>query len=97
MLRTVLLWVGAALLIGGVALSAWTCTPAGVGPIGIGLVLLLALLIERHHYKRILDEPPGPDWQPTGERFIEPGTDVSVAVYSQAATGKRIYVRMHAK
>jgi hypothetical protein len=96
MLRTVLLWVGAALLTGGVAISAWTCTAAGAGPIGIGLVLLLSLLIERHRYKHILHEPPGPDWQPTGERFLELGTDVPVIVCTQPSTGKRVYVRMHA-
>jgi hypothetical protein len=97
MLRTVLLCLGTVSLIGGVIVSVCTHSPAGAGPIGIGLILLLSPLIERYRYKRVLDDPPGTDWQPTGERFIEPGTDVSVTVYSQPATGKRVYVRMHAR
>lgn len=76
--------------------SVWTCTAAGAGPIGIGLILLVALLIERHRYKRILDDPPGPDWQPTGERFIEPGSGTPVEVYNHKLSGKRLYVRFDA-
>jgi hypothetical protein len=95
MLRTVLLWLGALLTAGGLLLTVET-GGAGIGLIITGIVLLLALLFERDRYKRIVDAVPGPEWQPTGERFIEPGTDVPVAVYSNQATGHRIYVRLGA-
>jgi hypothetical protein len=55
--------------------------------------MLLAILFERRGYKRIVDDRPGPDWQPTGERFVDPNTGVPVEVYFQPATGKRVYVR----
>jgi hypothetical protein len=92
-LRTALLWLGALLTIGGLILSVETCG-AGIGLVITGIVLLLAPLIERYRYKRIVDTVPGPDWQPTGERFIEPGKDVAVAVYYHQPSGKRVYVRL---
>lgn len=95
MLRTVLLLLGALLTIGGLILSVET-RGAGIGMVITGIVLLLAPLIERYRYKRIVDTVPGPDWQLTGERFIEPGTNVPVAVYSNQTTGQRIYVRLGA-
>ncbi len=95
MLRSALLGFGALLLLlGGVALTLATQSPAGLGPAGLGGVLLLALLVERHGYKRFEDSVPGPDWQPTGERFREPGGDGPVTVYYQPRTGKRVYVRL---
>jgi hypothetical protein len=92
-LRQVLLWLGALVTLGGLILSVETCG-AGIGIVIIGVVLLLAPLIERYRYKRIVDTVPGPDWQPTGERFIEPGKDVAVAVYYHRSSGKRVYVRL---
>lgn len=93
MLRTVLLWLGALLTVGGLFLTVET-GGAGIGITIIGVVLLLAMLIERHRYKLIVDTVPGPEWQPTGERFIEPGKDVAVAVYYHPPSGKRIFVRV---
>ena len=93
MLRKVLVWLGVLLMIAGLILRVETGGSGGLGLFGAGAVLLLALLIERYRYKRIMDTVPGPDWQPTGERFIEPGTDVPVAVYANKTTGKRLYVR----
>ncbi|HTI82806.1 MAG TPA: hypothetical protein VL614_20325 [Acetobacteraceae bacterium] len=96
MLRTVLLWVGGLLVAAGAVVCLATRSAAGVGLFMIGAVLVIALLIERHRYKGIVDRPPGPDWQATGERFVEPGSDAPVEVYSQVGTGKRIYVRLGA-
>jgi hypothetical protein len=95
MLRSALLGIGALLVALGVGLSLGFGLPAGLGAIGVGCVLLLSLLIERHRYKQILDAPPGPEWQPTGERFVEPGNDAQVAVYYHPRTGRRSYVRIH--
>ncbi len=93
MLRKALLVCGALLVLGGLGAVLLWHAPAGLGPAGIGAVLLLAILFERRGYKRIVDGVPGPDWQPTGERFLDPNTNVPVAVYFQPATGKRAYVR----
>ncbi len=39
----------------------------------IGVPVLIWLGFRGKGYKRHpLDAPPGPDWQPTGERFIDP-------------------------
>jgi hypothetical protein len=96
MLRKTLLWHAAVLIVGGVPLSIEGSGPSGRGLLGIGVVLLLALLIERCRYKQIVDTAPCPQWQPTGERFIEPGTDGPVAVYADKTSGKRLYVRTSA-
>jgi len=93
MLRTVLLWCGALLVLGGVVVALSSHTAVGLGPAGFGAVLLLAVLFERRGYKRIVDGVPGPDWQPTGERFLDPSTNMPVEVYFQPGSGKRVYVR----
>ena len=52
------------------------------------------LLFRRGGYKRRpLDAPPGPDWQPTGERFIDPTSDETLEVWLQPRSGERAYVR----
>jgi hypothetical protein len=93
MLRVVLLWCGGLLVVGGLSIVLAGGSPAGLGPAAVGAVLVLAILFERRGYKRIADGVPGPDWQPTGERFLDPGSGVPVEVYFQPATGKRVYVR----
>ena len=93
MLRPVLLWCGGVLVAGGAVVSLATHSAAGLGPAAAGAVMLLAILFERRRYKRIADGVPGPDWQPTGERFLDPNTGVPVEVYFQPATGKRAYVK----
>ncbi|MGA3400862.1 MAG: hypothetical protein ABSC95_16715 [Acetobacteraceae bacterium] len=93
MLRTVLLWCGGLLLLGGVTVALVCHSPAGLGPAGFGAILLLAIRFERRGYKRIVDGVPGADWQPTGERFLDPNSELPVDVYFQPATGKRVYVR----
>jgi len=93
MLRKGVLWAGALLVLGGVGIAVIYHSPAGLGPAVFGAVMLLAVVFERRGYKRIVDSVPGPDWQPTGERFLDPNSDVPVTVYFQPATGKRVYVR----
>lgn len=55
-------------------------------------VILLALIFENRRYKRLLDASPGPGWQATGERFVDPDSGKTVTVYFNAATGERRYV-----
>lgn len=93
MLRRAVIGLGALLVLAGLVVALATRSAAGLGPAGFGAVLVLAVLFERRHYKRIEDRAPGPDWQPTGERFLDPGSDVPVAVYFHPPTGKRVYVR----
>lgn len=93
MLRKAVLGCGALLLMGGMMGVLASGSFAGLGPAALGAVLLLAILFERRGYKRIADHRPGPDWQPTGERFLDPNSNVPVEVFFQPATGKRVYVR----
>jgi len=65
------------------------------GIFGLGfwaLFVLLALAVERWRYQRILAAPPGPDWRPNGEQFVDPETGRHVAVYEDPTSGKRAYV-----
>jgi hypothetical protein len=57
-----------------------------------GLALTLGVLYERTHYKAILDHVPAGNWRDTGERFVDPETKRTVAVYADPGSGKRIYV-----
>lgn len=57
-----------------------------------GLFLIVALAIERWHYKPVSDQRPDPRWTDTGERFVDPETGVLTAVYFDAANGERHYL-----
>ena len=60
----------------------------------IALPVLVWLLFRTGGYKRTpLDEPPGPDWQFTGERFVDPSTGEALAVWFHPRSGERVYVR----
>ncbi|MBI1179922.1 MAG: hypothetical protein GC201_05140 [Alphaproteobacteria bacterium] len=59
---------------------------------GGGIVLLLGSLYERIHYKRLAGASPGPDWEATAERFVDPETGKLVQVYLKPRTGERTYV-----
>ena len=65
------------------------CDPAPCCP---GLVLLFALVVERWRYKPVTGRPPGADWVPTNERFVDPESGKLVTVFYQPATGERRYV-----
>ena len=68
--------------------------PAVIWLLVLGLILSLGALYERSRYKSITDKKPGPDWQATGERFIDPESGKLVEVYFKPATGERMYVRV---
>ena len=55
-------------------------------------VLVLATLFERHAYKPTLTDHPGPQWRPTGERFLDPTSGEAIDVYENPATSERRYV-----
>jgi hypothetical protein len=54
-----------------------------------------AVAFERYRNKAVRATPPiGPDWIDTGERVIEPGSRLKVAVYYRIGSGQRAYVRV---
>jgi hypothetical protein len=64
------------------------------GLIGLGCwagINLLAILIERSRYKKILDHPPGDGWKASSERFIDPASGRAVTVWEDRS-GRRAYV-----
>jgi hypothetical protein len=94
-LRVVPIILGLALLAlgGGLALHVHARFPALV-PGTAGALILLGTLFERYRYRRLGEAPIGPGWADTGERFRDPETDATVAVYFHAPTGERRYVRL---
>lgn len=91
MFRAVLFVVGLVLFVAAsaaVLCAGWPALPAAV----ISGILVLALVFERYVYKPIRQAPPGPEWEPTAERFIDPKSGQSVTVYFNARTGERRYV-----
>jgi hypothetical protein len=57
-------------------------------------VPLIWLLFRGGGYKRRpLTAAPGPGWEATGERFLDPRSGELVAVYFCRRTGERAYVK----
>jgi hypothetical protein len=90
MLRTAVLIVGCLVL----ALGAYLCTKGvafgGVQTVIVGAVIVLAMLFERWRYHNRNASVDG-DWQPTGERFVDPGTGKNVEVLYNPQSGERRY------
>jgi hypothetical protein len=71
-----------------------------------GALMIIAALIERLRYRSLASEglgethgpgggefdAPGPPFQPTDERFLDPTTGVQMRVYVDSRTGDRRYV-----
>jgi hypothetical protein len=93
MLRGFTLGVGV-ILLALAAYGAFTGWPTRLVAFALlpGLALTLGVVYERKHYKAILDDVPRGNWRDTGERFVDPETKRVVAVYADAASGKRVYV-----
>jgi hypothetical protein len=69
-----------------IALAIW----CGLG----ALAFVIWFLFRKGGYKRTaLDGPPGPGWQRTGERFVDPTTGERLEVWFQPESGERAYVR----
>ena len=61
---------------------------------GIVLGVLIWFLFRKGGYKRRpLDAPPGPGWQRTDERFVDPSSGEPLEVWFQPDSGERAYVR----
>jgi hypothetical protein len=57
------------------------------------LVLIWALFRNGGYKRRPLDAPPGPGWQPTEERFVDPNSGETLDVWFHPPSGERAYVR----
>jgi hypothetical protein len=64
-------------------------------PVGIFIALILIWLFFRSggYKRRPLDDPPGRDWNFTGERFLDPSSGEMLEVWHCPRTGERAYVR----
>lgn len=90
MLRRVLIALGVAGLLGGMAcllLRLWVPAIYLLAECG---VLLAAVLLERWRYTRTVDRSRG-NWQATGERFMDPASGRPMEVFYNPETGERDY------
>jgi hypothetical protein len=93
MLRGGLFALGLASLVAGLtALAIGGPLPVVIWLLGLGLVLTLGIALERVRYKSPSTRRPGPDWQRTEERFVDPETGKLITVYFRASDGERMYV-----
>lgn len=61
----------------------------------VALPFQIWLLFRKGGYKRRpCDAPPGPDWRPTGERFVDPTSGERLEVWFHPASGERAYVQL---
>lgn len=89
MLRVVIAAIGALMLCAGIVFSA-VPPHAGWGLLVFGGLILLSLLFEGR-YRRGAAATAGSRFEPTGEKFIDPGTGQPVEVYYDPKTGAREY------
>lgn len=57
-------------------------------------VLFAGIFFERTRYKAIETHAPGPGWQASGERFVDPTSGELVQVWYNPVSGERRYVAM---
>ncbi|AIY41589.1 hypothetical protein LT85_2431 [Collimonas arenae] len=90
MLRTALLGFAILLTCAGIFCSV-RGTPGAFPLTTWGLILLVAVLIERWRYTRRHTADEGP-WQETGERFVDPESGRLMRVLYSPSSGERRYV-----
>ena len=91
-MRLIVCVIGGLLAAAAVLLGVLRCFPAA-WIVGVwAAIFLVGLAIERWRYKPLAARPPGPDWQRTDERFVDPETGRMVTVYFHPATGERRYI-----
>jgi hypothetical protein len=91
-LRTALYVIGGVLAAAAMLLALLGCIVVAFWLAVWAAALVIGLLIERWRYKPLTGRPPGPDWQMTGERFVDPETGKLVTVYFHPGTGERRYI-----
>jgi hypothetical protein len=93
MLRIAVITISVLLLAVGVGCFVLGRAEPGLISVVLAPALILIGTVFERRYKKPLAAPPGPDWQATPEKFIDPGTAEPLVVYFQPSTGKRVYVR----
>ena len=93
MLRATLLAIGTVLLLGAAACAAFGYHPFLPHLLVPGLLLTAGVIWERWHYKRPRAGRPDPNWQATGERFVDPESGKLVEVYYDPRNGARHYLQ----
>ena len=91
MLRTVVLIFGFVVM----ALGARLCVSGighggGIQALVFGAIIVAGTLFERWRYNN-KNAAAGGDWQPTGERFVDPETGKNVEVLYDPQSGERRY------
>ncbi|HEX7342115.1 MAG TPA: hypothetical protein VF269_07540 [Rhodanobacteraceae bacterium] len=93
MLRKVLMVIGGLCLLGAIIAITTGHGRDFVPQLIAGAVIFgLGVALERWRYKPIHPQRVEPGWQDTGERFVDPETNQSTAVYFDPRTGERHYV-----
>jgi hypothetical protein len=93
MLRKTLLVLGVLCLIGALLVLATGHGLFVLPHLLVGaLVLGLAVAFESWRYKRVQPQRIEAHWQDTGERFVDPETGFTTAVYFDPRTAERHYV-----
>jgi hypothetical protein len=108
--RLALVVLGMVMLLGGLAgvAAGPAVAPTGVWAVVVGLVLIVAAIIERTRYRsdeaertaarhgpgggEPTDQPIDPRFRPTDERFEDPTTRRRMRVWADPASGERRYV-----
>lgn len=90
MLRRAVLVLGAALLLGALLALRARAYGAALYLCVVGGLFTLGVLSEGWRYGGPRDAGTG-DWQPTGERFVDPTSGKMVEVYFNPKTGERDY------
>lgn len=97
MLRKVLIALGVLCLLGAAGVLVTGRGMAVLPHLLVGAAVLgLGVAFERRHYKRVQPQRIEPHWQDTGERFIDPETKHTTAVYFDPRTSERHYVAIDA-
>ena len=93
MLRAALLVIGGVMLAAAAICALAGCRLAAMIPLAVwGAILAGGVLIERWRYRPLTADRPGPDWQATPERFVDPESGRPVTVFFNPASGERRYV-----
>ena len=91
-MRVLVSTIGLLFAAGALAAAALRVLPLAVALAAWAVIFLGGLAVERWRYQRLAEAPPGPGWQRTGERFVDPETGRLVTVYFHPQTGERRYV-----
>ncbi|MDA3913094.1 hypothetical protein [Oleiagrimonas sp.] len=91
MLRKTLMVIGTLCLLGALGLIA-SGQLGGLQLLLLGVVLLAGLAFETWRYKRVQPGRIEAHWQDTGERFVDPETGQTTAVYFDPRTAERHYI-----